>query len=207
MSLRNRNSLFMSVSVMTPYRTLFSCVTSVPKCLLAKVCGPCRVHCPQRLHYRNVSLFSKHSNVRHETYSLPKCGHTTLLRGLHGSQSLFLSKILSVEEIFSKPLMQEYLRKVENEYDTCLKSLNATDGDSGDEEELGRKRTRVSILSSLVQQIRDLKLKQKEFEETEALLKGKQMGFILYTLDSQQVTVDQDLFWCYGIKCCVSVTR
>lgn len=147
------------------------CFSWIPKCLLTRVSGTCRVHCAQRLYHRNIGLYTRQQNNRHETYSLSKFGPMIGLRAFHGSQSLLLSKILSVEEIFLKPLMQEYLKKVEDEYDVCLKSLNTTDGERYNEEELSQKRTRVSVLTSLMQQIRDLKLKQKEFEETEALLK------------------------------------
>lgn len=144
------------------------------RCFLSWVSDAYHVPCVQRLYHRNI--YTRHHISRHETHSM--FGHMLKLRGFHGSQSVLLSKILSVEEMFSKPSLQEYLNKVEDEYDASLNSVNTMEGQSHGEEELSQKRIRVSVLRPLVQHIGDLRLKQKELEETEELLKGEHFGLI-----------------------------
>lgn len=141
------------------------------RCFLSRVSDTCHAPCLQRLYNKNT--YTSQQTNRHDTHCLSIFGCMITLRGFHGSQSAYLSKILSVEEIFSKPSLQEYLSKVEDEYDDSLKSVNTMESQRFDEEELNQKRTRVSVLTPLVQQIRNLKLRQKELAETEALLKGE----------------------------------
>lgn len=143
----------------------------IPRCFLSWVSDTGRASCVHRLYSKNT--YKQKPIFRHESHSLSIFGCMTTLRGFHGSQSTCLSKILSVEEIFSKPSLQEYLSKLEDEYDVSLKSINMMESQRFSEGELSQKRTRVSVLTPLIQQIRDLKLRQKELEETEALLKGE----------------------------------
>ncbi|XP_041921945.1 peptide chain release factor 1-like, mitochondrial isoform X1 [Alosa sapidissima] len=141
----------------------------ITRCFLSRVSDTCHAPCLQRLYHKH--LCARQQTNRNAPHTLSMFGHMITLRGFHVTQSVFLSKILSVEEIFSKPSLQEYLKKMEDEYEASLKIINTMEDQSHGEEELSQKRIRVSVLTPLVQQIRDLKLKQKEFEETEALLK------------------------------------
>ncbi|XP_016298832.1 peptide chain release factor 1-like, mitochondrial isoform X2 [Sinocyclocheilus anshuiensis] len=77
-----------------------------------------------------------------------------------------VTKILSVEEIFNKRSLHDYLKKKEMEYNTCLQSLNTLD-----DEDVKMKRTNLSVLGPLVQKTKELGEKQKELEDTLGLLK------------------------------------
>lgn len=79
--------------------------------------------------------------------------------------------ILSVEELFNKKSLHDYLKKKEMEYNTCLQPLSTEDQTLGDED-VKMKRTNLSVLGPLVQKIRELEEKQKELEDTQDLLKG-----------------------------------
>lgn len=157
-------------SIMSLYSQSWFC--RIQRCFLSRVCDTCLAPRLQRLYGKNT--YTRLQTNRYDTHCLSIFGCIITLRGFHRSQSAYLSKILSVEEIFSRPSLKEYLNRVEDEYDASLKSINSMESQSFDEEELSQKRTRLSVLTPLVQQIRDLKLQQKELEETEALLKGEQ---------------------------------
>uniref|UniRef100_A0A672KXE4 Mitochondrial translational release factor 1-like n=1 Tax=Sinocyclocheilus grahami TaxID=75366 RepID=A0A672KXE4_SINGR len=86
-------------------------------------------------------------------------------RAFHTSQSVMVTKILSVEEIFNKKSLHDYLKKKERQYNTCLQSLNTLD-----DEDVQMKRTDLSVLGPLVQKTRELEEKQKELEDTQDLL-------------------------------------
>ncbi|XP_052468291.1 peptide chain release factor 1-like, mitochondrial [Carassius gibelio] len=94
-------------------------------------------------------------------------------RAFHTSQSVMVSKILSVDEIFNKKSLHDYLKKKEVEYNTCLQSLN-TESQTLNEEDVKMKRTSLSVLGPLVQKIRELEEKQKELEDTLDLLKDNE---------------------------------
>ncbi|XP_051503869.1 peptide chain release factor 1-like, mitochondrial isoform X1 [Myxocyprinus asiaticus] len=91
---------------------------------------------------------------------------STNQRVLHTSQSLMVTKIMSVEEIFNKKSLHDYLKKKEREYYTCLQAIN-TDKQPADDIQ----RTNLSVLGPLVQKIQELEGKQKELEDTQDLLK------------------------------------
>lgn len=85
-----------------------------------------------------------------------------------------VAKILSVDELFSKTSLQEYLKKTEAEYNECLRAANSgVSEEQSSEDTLMSKRTKVSLLAPLIQSIRELDAKQREMAETEALLKGE----------------------------------
>ncbi|XP_030628163.1 peptide chain release factor 1-like, mitochondrial [Chanos chanos] len=90
-------------------------------------------------------------------------------RSVHATSSLMVSKILSVDEIFTKRSLHDYLKRVEAEYHSYLEIVN-TAAHQTDDEDLKLKRTRVASLGPLVQKIRDLELKKRELEETKMLL-------------------------------------
>ncbi|KAM3862840.1 peptide chain release factor 1-like, mitochondrial [Diretmus argenteus] len=100
----------------------------------------------------------------------------TTTRALHTATPLMLARLLSVDELFARSDLQDYLREMEREYSECLKTVNSSlieeeQGGGGEEEEqLRAKRTKVSRLVPLVQSIRELDAKKKEIAETEALL-------------------------------------
>ncbi|KAL6487630.1 hypothetical protein MHYP_G00042560 [Metynnis hypsauchen] len=91
-------------------------------------------------------------------------------RSFHTTNSALITKILTVDEIFSKKSLHNHLKRVQTEYNDFLQAVNAGDL-QGDDEELRAKRTRLSVLGPLIQKIRELEENQKDFEETEALLK------------------------------------
>lgn len=110
-----------------------------------------------------ATLFNEHGNNA--------CGRTT--RALHSGTPLMVTKLLSTEEIFAKSALQEYLRKVESDYNECLSEVNSNMmEDPGRVEELRAKRTKLSMMTPLIQSIRELKDKQRQLVETETLLKG-----------------------------------
>lgn len=95
-------------------------------------------------------------------------------RTLHTTTSLMVSKLLTVDEIFARASLRDYLKNVENEYNDSLKAVNTCEStQSLSEEELKAKRTRVSLLTSVIHSIRELKAKEQEMAETEVLLKDE----------------------------------
>ncbi|KAM6956385.1 peptide chain release factor 1-like, mitochondrial [Aplochiton taeniatus] len=96
-------------------------------------------------------------------------------RCLHATVSLMDEKLLSVEQIFEKRSLRQYLMKMETEYNQCLKVVNNNiiEGKQDAEEELRAKRTRLSMLSPLIHCVRMLEAKQQEMTETETLLKDE----------------------------------
>lgn len=99
------------------------------------------------------------------------------IRTLHTSAPLLGAKLLSVDEFFAKKSLQEYLKKMETEYNECLRVVNSSEAaEQYSEDELRAKRTRVSLLGPLVQSIKELNTKQTEISETEALLKDEDPG-------------------------------
>ncbi|XP_043112055.1 peptide chain release factor 1-like, mitochondrial isoform X1 [Puntigrus tetrazona] len=91
-------------------------------------------------------------------------------RAFQTSRSAMLTKILSVEEVFNKKSLHDYLKKKETEYNACLQSLSA-ENQTLDDEDVKMKRTNLSALGPLVQNIRELEEKQRELEDTRDLLK------------------------------------
>lgn len=102
-----------------------------------------------------------------------QCGTTA--RTLHtGSPSCMVAKLLTAEELFAKTSLQEYLKKMENEYSDCLQVVNRSGiEEQCNEEELRAKRTKLSKLAPLVQSIRQLDTKQQELAEMVTLLKDE----------------------------------
>ncbi|XP_035610454.1 peptide chain release factor 1-like, mitochondrial isoform X1 [Oncorhynchus keta] len=92
-------------------------------------------------------------------------------RAMHATRPLMITKLLSVDEIFARRSLQDYIKKMETEYRDSLTVVNMTEGQQDGEEELRVKRTRVSVLAPLIQYTRELQTKQQEFAETETLLK------------------------------------
>ncbi|XP_073690930.1 peptide chain release factor 1-like, mitochondrial [Garra rufa] len=91
-------------------------------------------------------------------------------RAFHTSQSVMVTKILSVDEIFHKKSLHDYLKRKEIEYNTCLQSFN-TENQTLEDEDGKIKRTKLSVLGPLVHKIKELEEKQKELEDTQDLLK------------------------------------
>ncbi|KAL0964542.1 hypothetical protein UPYG_G00325410 [Umbra pygmaea] len=91
------------------------------------------------------------------------------IRAMHLTHPLMITKLLSVDEIFARRRLQDYLKNMETEYSNSLKVVNNIEGQQSDE--LRVKRTRISVIAPLIQYIRELKTKEKEFAETEILLK------------------------------------
>ncbi|KAA8583562.1 hypothetical protein FQN60_014770 [Etheostoma spectabile] len=85
-----------------------------------------------------------------------------------------VAKLLSVDELFAKRSLEEYLKKMETEYSECLRAVNSSvKEEQYSEDDLRVKRTKVSLLAPLIQCIRELDTKQKEMAETETLLKDE----------------------------------
>ncbi|XP_035519000.1 peptide chain release factor 1-like, mitochondrial [Morone saxatilis] len=124
-----------------------------------------------------IAGFQKSPNVTRQTVRFPEhanqhCGGTT--RALHTGTPLMVAKLLTVDELFAKTSLQEYLKKVETEYSECLRAANSIETEEQcSEDELRVKRTQVSLLGPLVKSIRELDSKRKEIAETEVLLKDE----------------------------------
>lgn len=98
-------------------------------------------------------------------------------RTLHTTASLMVAKLLTLEDVFARASLQDYLKKMENEYNECLKAVNTSESEEHpSEEELRAKRTKVLLMASVVQSIRALNVKEKEIAETETLLKDEDQG-------------------------------
>lgn len=124
-----------------------------------------------------IPRFPKSPNVisqtiRFNVHANNLCGRTK--RTLHTGTPLMLAKLLSVDELFARRSLQEYLKKIESEYSECLRAVNSSVTEERcSEDELRAKRTKLSRLAPLIQSIRELDTKQKEIAETETLLKGE----------------------------------
>ncbi|XP_041645085.1 peptide chain release factor 1-like, mitochondrial [Cheilinus undulatus] len=117
-----------------------------------------------RLHISPCSIFKEHTN------SL----YGTSVRTLHAGTTLMVAKLLTVEELFDKRSLQEYLKKIEVEYSECLEEVNRNLTDQQcSQDELKAKRTKVTLLAPLVRSIRELDTKHEEMAETEMLLKDE----------------------------------
>ncbi|KAK1171359.1 peptide chain release factor 1-like, mitochondrial isoform X1 [Acipenser oxyrinchus oxyrinchus] len=75
--------------------------------------------------------------------------------------------VQSIEGLFGKDSLQQYLNKLETEYKDCLNRIHA----GGTEDVLRLLRRRVTDLAPVVSHIQQLRLKEQEFQDTEALLK------------------------------------
>ncbi|XP_034040652.1 peptide chain release factor 1-like, mitochondrial [Thalassophryne amazonica] len=95
-------------------------------------------------------------------------------RMLHSGTPLMLSRLLSMDEIFSMKSMQDYLKKTEDEYSECLKAVNDNvSEEQSKEEEMRAKTAQVSLLHPLIECTRKLNIKHKEIMETETLMKDE----------------------------------
>ncbi|XP_029031331.1 peptide chain release factor 1-like, mitochondrial [Betta splendens] len=95
-------------------------------------------------------------------------------RTFHSGTPLMVAKLLSVEELFAKRSLQEYLKKIETEYSECLRDINSSAVDERCvEENLRTKRTKMSMLTPLIKTMQELDTKLRESQETEILLKDE----------------------------------
>ncbi|XP_054456409.1 peptide chain release factor 1-like, mitochondrial [Anoplopoma fimbria] len=122
-----------------------------------------------------VPPFQKPPNLIRQTFlkhANNHCGRTT--RTVHTGTPLMVARLLSVDELFAKRSLQEYLEKMETEYSECLNAANSgVTEEQSSEEELRAKRTRVTLLAPLIQSIRELDNKQREMAENETLLRDE----------------------------------
>ncbi|TMS04738.1 Peptide chain release factor 1-like, mitochondrial [Larimichthys crocea] len=110
----------------------------------------------------------KSPNISSQTLRFhDRCIRTT--RSVHTCTPLMVARLLSVDELFAKRSLQEYLKKMETEYDECLRETD----EQSNEDELRARRIRASLLAPLIHSIRELNAKQKDFAETETLLKDE----------------------------------
>nr|XP_023683864.1 peptide chain release factor 1-like, mitochondrial isoform X1 [Paramormyrops kingsleyae] len=86
-------------------------------------------------------------------------------RFLHTTKVNPAASVLSANEIFKRKSLQDYLRKLESEYVDCLRSVDLNS------EDLKWKRNRITHLTPLIDCVKKLAQKQKEYEEIQALLK------------------------------------
>ncbi|XP_013860627.1 peptide chain release factor 1-like, mitochondrial [Austrofundulus limnaeus] len=117
-----------------------------------------------------------HQKPQHISWTLPQhAGHLChrSQRTLHIGTPLMM-KMLSVDELFASRSLQEYLLRMEKDYNECLRVVS---GDVSEDEyrkdEMKTVQTKVSLLAPLIQSIRELHAKQKEITETEMLLKDE----------------------------------
>lgn len=123
-------------------------------------------------HTRDIRVFIKrpaiHRTVKRTLQELENANT------FHTSHPAMVTKILSVDEIFSKKSLHDFLKKKEMEYGSCLEALN-TDNQTLDDEDIKMKRNNLSVLAPLVQKIKELEDKQKELKDTQDLLKGNKV--------------------------------
>ncbi|XP_056148109.1 peptide chain release factor 1-like, mitochondrial isoform X1 [Lampris incognitus] len=105
----------------------------------------------------------------------PRDESQSLVRTLHTGVPLYVTKLLTVEDIFAMDSLKNYLKKIDGEYSECLQTINRIlqEGQQDCEEDLRAKRTKLSLSAPLIQSIRALETKQKEVAETESLLKDE----------------------------------
>lgn len=116
--------------------------------------------------------FEKGMNFNSRTGGFHKYLKNQSTRTLHTGLSMMVAKLLSVDELFAKRSLQGYLKKMDVEYQECLKAIDGTD-ECCAEDELKAKRTRVSLLAPLIHSIRELERTQTEMAATETLLEGE----------------------------------
>lgn len=135
----------------------------------------CAVFKPTGKHAKSAFRTSSNRELRDLTHSrapeAPSYRLSRCHRPFHTTQSATVAKIMTADEMFSRKSLQGYLRTVDAEYSECLRAVNNADLQP-DDEEMRAKRMRMTSLAPLVQTIREMKSKQKDFQETEALLKG-----------------------------------
>lgn len=138
------------------YRRALNLLPKANECVL----GPWKPHLLRLMNFISQEHFYSH------------CGKA--VRTLHTGTTLKVAKLLSVEELFAKKSLQEYLRKMEAEYSECMSEVNSSVMDQQcSQDELRSKRTKVSLLTPLIQSIRELETKQTEMAETQVLLKDE----------------------------------
>ncbi|XP_056327379.1 peptide chain release factor 1-like, mitochondrial isoform X2 [Danio aesculapii] len=133
-----------------------------------------------------VVSFSKH--LLNVTLSRTITTHATVIRGqlcrctalyrtiintkrtFHTSPTANITKILSVDDIFSKQSFQDYLKKKQAEYNTSLSSINSQN-QTMEDADIKTQRTNMTILAHLVHNIKELEVKQKELDDMQDLLK------------------------------------
>ncbi|XP_077468889.1 peptide chain release factor 1-like, mitochondrial [Stigmatopora argus] len=123
----------------------------------------------------NLSLcgLKKHSSFLKDARFHSQYVRTT--KYFHTASRLEVAKLLSLDELFSRRSLLDYLKKMDLEYSDCLKAVNSDEQEQSGEEDLRVKRTKVSLLAPLIHTIRELNVKQKELSETEALLKDEDL--------------------------------
>ncbi|XP_051937263.1 peptide chain release factor 1-like, mitochondrial [Hippocampus zosterae] len=117
--------------------------------------------------FKNDSSLIKYSRFHNHYVRTTRLFHT-------GSR-LNLAKLLSLNELFSRRSLLDYLKKIDSDYSDLLSAVNCDDQEQSSAEELRGKRTKVSLLAPLIQTIRELDAKQKEMIEMEALLKDEDL--------------------------------
>ncbi|CAL8259095.1 unnamed protein product [Lota lota] len=103
---------------------------------------------------------------------LTQLGHHGMeLRPFHRSAPRWSGKLLTAEEMFGRRSLQDYLKKLEREYEESLQTANSSGSGGGlDEDELRATRTRINRMAPLVQSIRELQTNEKEMTDAESLL-------------------------------------
>lgn len=121
-----------------------------------------------------VCMFWRTKFERAPEVNSQTCGFNEYLKKqtLHTGSSMMVAKLLSVDELFARRSLQGYLKKMEIEYHQCLKAVDGGE-ECGSENELRAKRTRFSLLSPLINSIKELETKRRELTETETLLEGE----------------------------------
>ncbi|XP_077439078.1 peptide chain release factor 1-like, mitochondrial [Vanacampus margaritifer] len=117
--------------------------------------------------------FTKYSSLIKDGRLRNNCLRTT--RTFHTASRLNVAKLLSLDELFSKTSLLNYLKKVDSEYRDCLRAINSNEQEQSSADEMRAKRTKVSLLAPLIQTIKELDVKQKEMIESEVLLNDEDL--------------------------------
>ena len=104
----------------------------------------------------------------------------TRTRPLHVSAPRRAAGLLSAEQLFGRSSMQDYLRRLEREYEESLQKANSSASGGGgggggglEEEQLRAARSSSQRVAPLVQRVRELRAHEEELREAEALLTGE----------------------------------
>ncbi|XP_077351688.1 peptide chain release factor 1-like, mitochondrial isoform X2 [Festucalex cinctus] len=120
-----------------------------------------------------ICSFTNYSSLIKDVRFNNHCVRTT--RTFHTAWHLKVAKLLSLDELFSKRSLLDYLKKMDSEYRDCLRAINSNEQEQNSAEEIRTKRTKVSLLAPLIQTIRELDIRQKEMIESEVLLNDEEL--------------------------------
>ncbi|TSN48453.1 Peptide chain release factor 1-like, mitochondrial [Bagarius yarrelli] len=107
------------------------------------------------------------------------------------SASPTIAKLLSADELFYRKSLHDHLKTLVTEYSECVRAAELR----SDEQEVRLRSSRLTALGPVVQKIQQLDSRQRDLEETEALLKenDRDLRALAETEREQCLTAIQDI--------------